>query len=344
MRRFFGKAAAAALLAAGLALAGPRAAEASFTGLYAFGDSLTDRGNLFALSGGAVPVAPTYANGQFSNGPTWIADFAARAGLGPALPSLAGGNVFAYGLARSDAAPPSLGLPGFINLPGQVTGFLGSNPAADPGALYAVWAGANNMLQALAVAGSQTDPLGFLQAQAVGAAGAVVAELDRLRQAGARNFLVANLPNLGRTPRFNGSLATATAGLLATRAFNAALATGLDGFDSLPGVRVYDLDVFGLFERAATNPAAFGLTNVTTACVSGSSPGIYLNPAAAAINCTPAQALTTLFWDEVHPTARGHELIAAAALAEVPAPGAVGVLLVGLAGVAALRRRQPVAA
>ena len=44
---------------------------ALYTGLYAFGDSLTDTGNTSLASGGASP-GPAYFNGRYSNGPVWV--------------------------------------------------------------------------------------------------------------------------------------------------------------------------------------------------------------------------------------------------------------------------------
>src|SRR5262245_45599060 len=54
----------------GLAAPALPAAAEPFTGVYAFGDSLSDAGNVFIATGGAIPGAPYFA-GHFSNGPTW---------------------------------------------------------------------------------------------------------------------------------------------------------------------------------------------------------------------------------------------------------------------------------
>ena len=59
------------------------------------------------------------------------------------------------------------------------------------------------------------------------------------------------------------------------------------------GVRIADVDIYGLYQSILANPAAFGYTNVTT----------------------PAQGLAVnpdqyLFWDTPsHPTTTGHRLI-----------------------------------
>jgi phospholipase/lecithinase/hemolysin len=328
---------AATLACIALPLLAPRAE--AFTSLHVFGDSLSDRGNLRLLTGGAVPVAPTYFNGQFSNGDTWVAGLTARLGLSPvfAAPSLAGGQTYAFGLARSDTATPPLGLPGFINLGGQVDAFLGG-PSADPAALFAVWAGANNMLQALAAAAAQPDPQAFLNAEIASAVGGTLTQLNRLVADGARNLLVLNLPDLGQTPRFSGSPLAAATGRQVTTAHNQALSAGLAALDAIPGVRVISLDVFGLFDRLLEDPAAFGLVDATTPCVTGNVPGIYINQAAATLSCTPEQSAGRLFWDPIHPTGAAHELIAEFARAEIPAPGALPVLLAGLVALYGLRR------
>ncbi len=333
-------AAAAAALAALLAAAPDRAA--AYSALYVFGDSLSDRGNLFALSGGLVPAAPTYAAGQFSNGPTWVQGLSLGLGLGNATASNLGGTVYAYGLARSDSAAPPLGLPALINLPGQVSTYI-AGPAAPEGALFAVWAGANNLLQALAVAASIPDPAaaaGFLAAQTAGAVTGKLTEIGRLVGDGAETILVVNMPDLGLVPRFT---AAGPAGVAAARqvaqGFNAGLAAGLVALDAIPGVRILTLDVYALFTRAVANPAGFGLANVTTPCVTGAIPDLYVNPAAATVECTPAQAAVSLFWDPIHPTAAAHALIAGAALRAVPAPAAAGLFGLGLLGLMALQRR-----
>src|SRR5208283_4429935 len=86
----------------------------SFSALYAFGDSLSDVGNVFNATGGAEP-SPPYAMGQFSNGPVWVQDLAKIAGLSPLAPSgppgfSTGGSDYAWGDATT-------GYPATLNSP-----------------------------------------------------------------------------------------------------------------------------------------------------------------------------------------------------------------------------------
>ncbi|WP_170985286.1 SGNH/GDSL hydrolase family protein [Roseomonas sp. AR75] len=343
MRRFVQRVVMLGLIAAAPLVARP--AEAGYAGVYAFGDSLTDRGNLFLATAGAAPVAP-YAAGQFTNGNTWTDRLSQRLGLGSSAPSLAGGNVYAYGLAQTTTAtpppplPPSFGT--FINLPGQVASFLVATGGAAPSnALYAVWAGSNDMLQTLLDASVIADPVAraiFVNNAIATSVSSLLGQLQALEDAGARNFLVLNLPDLGKTPRLNGDPLSSAAGTGIAAAFNTALASGLAAFDAQQGVRVLEVDTFDLINRAVANPGAFGLTNATDACLVGG-PVNYTVTNPANLVCSPGQQATSLFFDDLHPSAAAHLLIADTAMAAIPAPGAVGLLLVGMAGLMVARRR-----
>ncbi len=76
------------------------------------------------------------------------------------------------------------------------------------------------------------------------------------------------------------------------------------------------LDALDLLRRAESNPAQFGLSDVTNeGILSG-------NPAAPGF----------LFWDDVHPTTAGHALIAAEGFAAVtPEPASLILFGLGLA-------------
>src|SRR5204862_5822095 len=92
-------------------------AQSRFSGIVVFGTSLSDPGNAFALTGDAgtppdftlspllIPSAP-YAKGghHFSNGATWIEQFAREAGLSDSVrPALLDPNAtnYAVGAARA---------------------------------------------------------------------------------------------------------------------------------------------------------------------------------------------------------------------------------------------------
>ena len=62
----------------------------AYTAVYSFGDSLSDAGNLYNLTGGGDPQSP-YSNGRLeSNGAVWVQDLAVELGLPAVQASLSG--------------------------------------------------------------------------------------------------------------------------------------------------------------------------------------------------------------------------------------------------------------
>jgi hypothetical protein len=52
-----------------------------FTQIVAFGDSLTDVGDVYLSTNGTFPAAPPYAAGRFTDGLVWVEQLASRLGL-----------------------------------------------------------------------------------------------------------------------------------------------------------------------------------------------------------------------------------------------------------------------
>jgi cholinesterase len=317
-----------------LALSSPSQA-ATFSQLYIFGDSLSDPGNFFNLSGGTNPLPP-YVQGRLSNGQVWSEYLAQGLNLAPvpvtSLPLLGGpqagvqGVNFAVAGALTDRLNPVPGLgqasdnvifPGLPGLQFELTSFAQFNAIApaQPDALYTLWFGANDYL-----GGGRTSPV--IPIDRIGSA------ITTLYGQGARNFLIPNLPDLGLLP-INLGNPTQAAGLSAlTQAHNNGLTVLLPSLLSqLPGSQITLLDVNQLFRDVTTNPTAFGFTNIQTPC--------FASATAVANNCAG-----DLFADTLHPTTAAHQLIAARAIASldrqsVAEPnGWIGV--VAIAGVAHL--------
>lgn len=271
---------------------------APFTSLVIFGDSLSDVGNIASSSFDIYP-GKYYYEDRFSNGAVWVESLATGLGL-PATKrsTLTGGDNFAYGGAQTSGTG---GLEGIAirDVDEQVTQYLGAR-TVDPTALYVVYAGSNDFI------GGQTN--------VATPAARLETDLSRLITAGARNFLVPNLPLLGYTPRFNGNATTADTYNARTQQFNAAMdAKLLDLSDDAAGLTFFRLDVASLFVDAIANPANFGLTNVTAAAAPGLTPGASTyNTSLIATN-----ANQYLFWDDLHPTATIHSILATRALALV---------------------------
>ncbi len=268
-----------------------------FSQMFVFGDSISDDGNLFAFTGGAVPPSPPYFNGRFSNGPVWVEDLAPTLGL-----AIDPNTNFAIGGALSGTqnvgnipvAPP---LPG---LQTEIDSFIAANQAGvDSKGLYVVYAGANDYL-----GGGSTD-----FAATVNNLGSAIAKLAAV---GARNFMVPNLPNLGATPGAAARGPEAQQGLaLLTNAHNSTLAATVQNLEQNPNINIIPVDVSTLFSNAIANPANFGFTNVTNNLV----PGAGTDPSVRNFSLPPGTNPNQyLFWDAIHPTARAHEFIAQTAL------------------------------
>lgn len=313
--------------------AGPAQA---YSGLVVFGDSLSDSGNNAAvLFGLAFPAtAPAAITGNafvallpssaatYSDGPVWVQTVAATLGVN-AAPSLLGGTNYASGGAetsRMDPVPELGGVTTF-SLKSQVDFYLSTlgSAGAPSGALYVVQGGANNVRRLLE-SGAAFNPVAVAH-EAAAYASDVGGFVDALQLVGAQDILVWNTPNVGLTPAALsfGAAGSSFATSIAAQ-FNASLAARLAGE---AGVQTFD--VFGAFTGLAANAAAFGLTNVTDACGNNAA-GCGSNP---------------LFWDGIHPTAAGHQLLAAGVLAlAVPEPSTYAMFLIGLAGCGWVVRRR----
>ncbi|MGL5193567.1 MAG: SGNH/GDSL hydrolase family protein [Chroococcales cyanobacterium] len=259
-----------------------------FNEMYVFGDSLSDDGNLFALTLGLFPPQSLYANGRFSNGPIWAELLPSRLGLGVNPQT----NIALGGATSGEINIVNLRNPQLPSLPGlqtQINAFLAQTPTSNPNGLYTIWAGSNDYLEA-----GVTDiniPVNN-----------VVNAVTELADDGARNFMVINLPDLGNTPgaRNQGPEAQQFLTQL-SNTHNTALAAAMGNLDQNPNINIILVDINGLVNDAIANPNQYGFTNVTDPALE--SPGSDPN--------------TFLFWDDVHPTTASHQIIADAALKTV---------------------------
>jgi phospholipase/lecithinase/hemolysin len=292
-----------------------------FTGLVIFGDSLSDSSNnaiVIAANSGTplgtlhtpVPVAGPafipdfpYASNQYSNGAVWVTPFATALGLS-VKPSLGGGTNFAFGGARS--GPGGSGFP--FSLLDQMSMFLGAtHGVAPPGNLYVVQGGGNDARDAFALAASGHDPAPLISQYVAN----ISHILMTLNAAGARNILLVNVPDIGKTPAiqsFGPRAALLASSLAAT--MNTALEAAVDELPFAPHTRVFELDAYELVDSIVAKPRKFGLTDATSAC-------------AASAACVAAPN-GTFFWDGIHPTTAGHAIVARVALKELHIPQRCG--------------------
>ena len=257
-------------------------------GITFFGDSLSDNGNAFKATGGTIPASPPYFNGRFTNGPVWIEGFSTEL----KLPAAAVNN---FAIGGSTTGTNSTGSPTVTD---QLNRFLLASPKTNPNGLSIIWAGANDYQ------GGILNP-----AQVVGN---LTTSVQRLIGAGGQQFIVPNLPDLGKTPA-GAADPIQSAGLSQlVAAHNLGLQTSIKTLvQNNPNISIVPTDIGALFRAVETSPARFGFTNITQPC---------LNQTTGAI-CAAPDAF--LFWDTIHPTAAGHRLISAYALDTLTAPRSI---------------------
>jgi outer membrane lipase/esterase len=279
-----------------------------YTSIVIFGDSLSDTGNDAYLTqhkyGVRIPGPyADYTDGRFTDGDdtipaaqkyfgVWIEQFAATLPSKPIiLDSLDGGTNYAYGFAFTGNGTSVLTLGSaslFINVNNigqQITDYLATHPVINDRTLFVVWGGANDLLSATSA--DDVFKAGVNQ----------VTNIQRLIDAGATHFIIPNLPPLGSIPRLNGSPTDSVAATAASILFNQILRTGVDvlhDFNFGKHLHFVQLDVFSLFNHIIASPSSYSLADVTTS-------------SQAVPTIDPD---TYLFWDDLHPTTRGHNILA----------------------------------
>lgn len=277
-----------------------------FKRIVVFGGSVSDPGNFFALTGITnkppyddldpflAPTGPYRIGGHhFSNGATWIEQFARPLGLGRYVrPAFRGSSPqatnYAVGGARARDVAET------FDMPEQLATFLNDVQNRAPSdALYVIDFGGNDVRDALAAGNPRilNDALD-----------AIADNLEALYAVGARKFLFLTVADIGSLPsvRILDDMIPADVAKAATDltvAFNAGLNLIIK---SLPAdVEVAVLDVFRKVEELIANPSAFGLTEVEDACIMPNMPPF---------RCKKPDQF--LFWDGIHPTKAVHAIFA----------------------------------
>jgi phospholipase/lecithinase/hemolysin len=289
----------------------------TFSQLVVFGDSLSDNGNAAIALGGTLPG--NYAPNAFTDGPgtipptagpfgLWSDQLAAKLGVADPQPFLAGGTDFAVASAQTGHNPafsvPPLPPTAVPYISDQVALYLLGN-IPSPTTLYTFWAGANDINNG---------------ANPVTAADNIASAIAALAADGAKEILWLNLPPLGNTPEGMASGESAALNA-ATGLFDAEWAADLTKLQA-DGIDVKGVNVAALYGEIASDPAAFGFTDIT-------------DPAWCGLGGLPSCATNNpnefLYWDEEHPTTAADALIATLAYdTATPEPGSLALLGLGM--------------
>ena len=187
MKKLLFSACATAML---VATASPAYADrdtAQYTSLTVFGDSLVDAGNIFTLTGGAIPSAANgYFNGRFTNGYDYTDLISLELFGSASVASLQGGTNFAFGGAR---ATTTSGVPDLNEQLGLYAGYLAAGNSVDSNGLYVLNFGGNDIFNA------PDDPAAadmFIRQ----AASDYAASVQTLNDLGVRNIFLTGFPVL----------------------------------------------------------------------------------------------------------------------------------------------------
>lgn len=294
----------------------PGVGESPFSEIIAFGDSLTDVGNVAGLTtpGLAPLINGYYQETHFSDNIIWIETLANYWGLPPrtpgrgnstTLPPEPNNNTWAWG--GSEAAAGSVQTPKVSepipNLILEVTDYLAAN-TPNEGTLYTIWSGADNLL-----IGGQFGPKA-----AEKAVKSVKAAMEILERKGARHILIFNMPKLGDTPfaQSQGGAALLSANFYSNQ-FNLDLKHMLKKLAKHKEFRakIYFVDVFSEIVLVV-NTVASGFTYTPSFFVPGPPVAIsnVTDKALTVFNQTGTFPTNYLFWDGVHPTTQGHQIVA----------------------------------
>lgn len=285
-------------------------AQASYSELLLFGDSLLDAGNLGVRFTNRVGDG----NGDFSTG-----DFAeiapqhlARAlGLSsdPAALSAGGTNYAVGGYETADVFNSIAGSGLALPAGGTVAraAYLSEHTSVASRALVLIDGGGNDFLNGTA----------FDAASIQASAQTLLGGVNALHAAGARYIMLSNLPDLGKTPAGQARELSAPGSAAATSAAAAGYNSALRIFSSFSPANIIPVDLAGLETYVANNADKFGFVSGTNAafpapldnfdqiymCFDASGGDCIEHPVFGISGSAPDPS-KLLFDDGIHPTAR----------------------------------------
>lgn len=305
--------------ALGVVAAAPLAAAQPYNGLYVFGDSLVDAGNIAVITGGTTPnPAAGYFQGRFTNGLNYVDYLSFHLTGQVTRASLTGGRNYAYGGARVvtdtvDAIP---------DLTAQINAYrAASSNIADPNALYVLNMGGNDVFAINRFNAGQTNqlnPIGNVAAYKAAVVDIYANSVIALNQIGAKNILITGIPNA------TDPLGIELDGMLQAR---------LNTLSLSQGTNLFRFSYVDFFTRVATNPGSLGL------------PPLRTDQSCIQLQAQATGCVGIFSFDGTHPTAAVQravfdDMIRQFALATVPEPQTWAMMILGFGAVGFTVRRQ----
>ena len=266
-----------------------------------FGDSLSDNGNLYEYLNHQLPLSPPYFEGRFTNGPVWIEDL-----IQTYYPNNSKEHLADY--AFGGAGVLEDGDDELFTLDREMDSyFQAHHKTSDEQSLYVVWIGSNNYL------GVPDDVEQSIGEVILG----MKHGLQRLANNGAKNILVVNVPDLGRTPvaRDMDAVERLTYVVQRHNVLLDKLIVELKG--QYPDVHWVYFDVNLVFDEMLNHPSEHGFTNITDTCYEEIMPTELMTSQSILkmVSSVKPKRINDpckgyLFFDPVHPTGQAHQLMA----------------------------------
>jgi phospholipase/lecithinase/hemolysin len=279
----------------------------AFNNLVVFGDSLSDNGNLAALPDFGFLNQPPYQKG-FTNGKPAVLQMANLLNL-PLTPAFyLSGNVFGNNFAVAGARA---GGNSAIDLLSQIGAYLANTKGRAQGnTLYIVFIGGNDIRD------MRNQPNHSLaKALLDKAVKNVHFGLSQLSNAGGKNFLVINAPDVGDIPETR-LMAASNPALIKkaswwTRAYNEKLQNAVKSIEKHKRLDMVVFDTFKFVHQLVEDSRAYRIANTKDACFSSAVFDYFLN-------CNETKINSFAYFDEIHPTQRIHQRVGRALFAVIP--------------------------
>jgi phospholipase/lecithinase/hemolysin len=280
-----------------------------YSQVYVFGDSFSDIGNAYYESEMTLASAPNLP-GRFADGEIWVELLAKdwQLCLEPSCSAAIGHPAvnFAFGGATTGATNlfPAImpQLPAMPGLQQQIATFIQGHQQGDyaisKGTFAIVWAGAADYAPFVNGVPQETEPTQPMQN--------LQDAVAKLVEAGISQVLVLNVPDLSLTPLAGmvAEITPAAAVSSAIAAHNQALAAWVE---TQATVQLFDVNA--LLGQILAQPEIYGFNNIQQ----------------GASMVDGANAMEYVFWDQVHLTAKAHQVLAEAVRMALGQEGLVAV-------------------
>ena len=275
-----------------------------FTSLAVFGDSFSDMDNVYFASDGNAPGNHSF-DGRYSDGRVWIEYLASYFDLHTEL------NNYAWGGATvNNSYIPSYStylegpVPGVID---QVSTYISEIDDGIANTLHVLWAGYNDYWYfAYDNITDSDDEMVSLSPVYQNVTRSIKNIMESLYSAGARKFMVGNVPNMTQMPEaLSRSKKIHQSYDVLVKGHNKELSTILATFGATnPDTTIYTFDAFNALQCIDFQKNLLGFLNVQDAC--------YLSPDAPCNNI-----FSFKFWDNYHFTTHSHNVIAGTAIQSI---------------------------